>query len=66
MPEKFLFGSDFPMMDPNVWLDAFISLGWKPNSRRRILFENACELFGLDVTEFADDWVDEALHGKDD
>jgi len=64
MPEKFLFGSDYPMMDPSSWLDAFISLGWKPNSRRRILFENACDLFGMDSSRYSDAWIDEALDGK--
>lgn len=64
MPEKFLFGSDFPLMDPNTWLDAFVGLPWKPAARRRILFENACELFGLDPSRFSDEWIDRAVKAE--
>lgn len=48
MPEKFLFGSDFPLLSPDRWIKEFDELDLKPGVREKILFENACRI--LDVT----------------
>lgn len=45
---RVLFGSDWPVLDPDRWLREFDELGIKPQSRQRILLANACELFGLE------------------
>lgn len=55
MPEKFLFGSDYPLMQPERWLTDFLSLDVKPASRTKVLFENACQLFGVDPRRFTSD-----------
>jgi uncharacterized protein len=53
IPEKFLFGSDFPMMKPDRWLDDFATLPVKDSVRPKILFANACRLFGIAADRFA-------------
>ena len=52
MPDKFLFGSDFPLLKPDRWLADFATLPVKEPVRRKILFENACRIFGVDVSRF--------------
>lgn len=52
IPDQFLFGSDFPLLSPDRWLNEFHDLGLKPEVRRKVLYENACRLLGLDVTDF--------------
>jgi predicted TIM-barrel fold metal-dependent hydrolase len=44
---RVLFGSDWPVIDPDRWLTEFAELPFKDASRQRILLDNACELFGL-------------------
>ena len=46
---RVLFGSDWPVLDPDRWIAEFDELGFKPASRQRILLENAVELFGLET-----------------
>ncbi len=53
IPEKFLFGSDFPLLKPDRWLTEFSALPVKEEVRRMVLYENACRIFGLDVNQFA-------------
>ena len=48
-PDKFLFGSDFPMWSPKEELDRFMNLGLDDESRDKILYKNFATLFGLDV-----------------
>lgn len=45
---RVLFGTDWPVLDVERWMTEFDELGLKPESRRRILLDNACELFGLE------------------
>lgn len=45
--DKVLFGSDFPMITPDRWLDDFIALDIKPEVRTKVLVDNARRLFGL-------------------
>ncbi|MDG4823535.1 amidohydrolase family protein [Asanoa sp. WMMD1127] len=45
--ERVLHGSDWPLTDPAVALDAVRSLGFAPADERRILHDNAAALLGL-------------------
>ena len=63
MPNKFLFGSDYPLMSPDRWLNEFESLSIKPESRKKILYENACRLFDLQVSDFSDEAAASAEEG---
>jgi predicted TIM-barrel fold metal-dependent hydrolase len=45
--DKVLFGSDFPALTPQRWLDDFAKLPIKDEVRPLILKENAARLFGL-------------------
>ncbi len=47
IPKKVLFGSDWPVVDPDRWLREFDALGFKDESRQRVMLDNAVELFGL-------------------
>lgn len=44
---KFLFGSDFPLIPPDKWIEAYDQAGFKPELRDRILKGNAASLLGL-------------------
>jgi len=48
-PDKFFFGSDFPMWSPKEELDRFMNLGLDEESRDKILYKNFATLFGLNV-----------------
>ncbi|HYH92778.1 MAG TPA: amidohydrolase family protein [Candidatus Saccharimonadales bacterium] len=54
MPEKFLFGSDFPLLSPDRWLTEFSGLELKDGVREAVLWGNACRILGLDTADFAD------------
>jgi predicted TIM-barrel fold metal-dependent hydrolase len=47
LQDKVLFGSDFPVITPDRWLDDFAGLDIKPDVRPKILKDNACRLLGL-------------------
>jgi len=48
---KFLFGSDFPLIPPDKWIDAYDEAGFKPHLREAILKGNALDLlFGKEDT----------------
>jgi predicted TIM-barrel fold metal-dependent hydrolase len=47
LKDKILFGSDYPVMDPQRWMDDFAKLSIKPEVRPKILKENAARLLGL-------------------
>ena len=47
MPEKFLFGSDFPLFPPKRWLEEFAQLNLKDEVRSKVLRDNAFKLLGL-------------------
>ena len=47
--EKVLFGTDYPMWTPKTELDAFLSLGFPEEVNRRILWDNAAALFGVET-----------------
>lgn len=45
--DRVLFGSDWPVMSPERWMSEFDDLGLKPESRQKILLDNARTLFGI-------------------
>lgn len=47
MPEKFLFGSDFPLFPPSRWLEEFDKLNLKDGVREKVLRDNALRVLGL-------------------
>ncbi len=49
IPEKFLFGSDFPLLGPERWLKEFDALGIKDEVRQMVVVENVCRLLGVDA-----------------
>ena len=48
LKHKMLFGSDFPVLTPDRWVEDFDRLDIKPGVRRLIMKENAVKLLGLD------------------
>jgi predicted TIM-barrel fold metal-dependent hydrolase len=51
--DRVLFGTDWPVLTVERWLADFDALGLKESSRRRILLDNALDLFGLRVPDQA-------------
>ena len=47
IPQKFLFGTDYPMLTPQRWLQDFETLGMSPEIKAMILKENAKKLLKL-------------------
>jgi uncharacterized protein len=47
LQDKLLFGSDFPMITPDRWLDDFAALELKDSVRPKILKANAVRVLGL-------------------
>ncbi|MDT8400025.1 MAG: amidohydrolase family protein [Pseudomonadales bacterium] len=50
IPDKVLFGSDYPLISPEKWLEAFAQAPFRDEVRPKILFENANRLLGLNLT----------------
>lgn len=44
---KFLFGTDWPVIDPEEAVRQVADLGFRPESHRRIMRDNALRLFKL-------------------
>ena len=54
-PERFLFGTDFPMWSPKEELARFLTLGLGDDVNEKILYGNFMKLFDLhDVEETAE------------
>lgn len=47
--ERVLFGSDWPLIEPDRWLSEFDQLPIRDSSRQRILLDNAVKLLGLSL-----------------
>ena len=47
LKDRVLFGSDFPLIEPERWLKDFAAAGFKPEVQPLILKENARRLLGL-------------------
>ncbi len=41
LQDKVMFGTDYPMLDPERWLADFADLGFEPDVQRKLLWENA-------------------------
>ena len=49
LAKKFLFGSDFPLLKPDRWIEAFMEAGFSEKVQQPILKDNAARLlFGAD------------------
>ena len=53
-PERFLFGSDFPMWKPEDAVEQLLSFDLGTDVMEKILYGNFCRLLGLDAGEEAD------------
>lgn len=49
IPEKFLFGTDYPWLKPDRWLEEFDKIQLKDGVREKVLFGNASRLLGWDA-----------------
>jgi predicted TIM-barrel fold metal-dependent hydrolase len=49
LKDKLLFGSDYPVLSPEKWLEEFEKLPIKPEVRPLIMKQNAARLLGLDA-----------------
>jgi predicted TIM-barrel fold metal-dependent hydrolase len=47
LKHKMLFGTDFPLITPDRWMEDFKQAGFRPEVRPLIFKENACRLLGL-------------------
>jgi len=45
--QRILFGSDFPLIRPDKWLEAAQQVGFKPEVLPRIMKDNAARLLDL-------------------
>jgi predicted TIM-barrel fold metal-dependent hydrolase len=50
LQDKVMFGTDYPLITPERWLQDFAKVGFKDEVRPKILFENANRLLGLNLT----------------
>jgi predicted TIM-barrel fold metal-dependent hydrolase len=48
LKHKMLFGSDFPLITPDRWIEDFKAAGFKPEVHDLILKQNAIKALGLD------------------
>ena len=53
IPNKFLFGTDFPLLDPDRWLREWAELEIKDKVRPMVMYENACRILGIDPGLFS-------------
>ena len=47
LKDKVMFGTDYPMLRPEPWLEQFDELGYSEEIQRKILWENAEQFLGL-------------------
>ena len=50
LSHKMLFGSDFPLIRPDAWIEAAKKVGFKDHVLQAILKDNAVKLLRLDST----------------
>ncbi len=51
--DRVLFGTDWPVVGIDRWLDEFAEIDFKPHVRRKIMLENAARLLGFDQKALA-------------
>jgi len=49
LQDKALFGSDWPALSPERWMEEFEKIDFKPEVRQKILLDNAKKFFGLNL-----------------
>ena len=49
LKDRILFGSDFPVFDPDRWMSEFDEAGFRDDVKPGILRENAARLLGIDL-----------------
>ena len=47
--DRVLFGTDYPMWNPRAEVKRFLSLGLSKKTQEKILYKNACGLFGIET-----------------
>ncbi|MFC6953824.1 amidohydrolase family protein [Halorubellus litoreus] len=47
LKDKVMFGTDYPMLDPQKWMEQFANLEYSEEVQRKLLWENAEEFLGL-------------------
>lgn len=47
LQDSVMFGTDYPMIRPEPWLEQFAALGWDEDVQRKVLWENAERFLGL-------------------
>jgi predicted TIM-barrel fold metal-dependent hydrolase len=47
LQDRVLFGSDWPVLTPERWVEEFDKLEFDPHVRQKILLGNASALFGI-------------------
>ncbi|MCZ6625642.1 MAG: amidohydrolase family protein [Deltaproteobacteria bacterium] len=50
LQDKVMFGSDWPALSVERWMEEFEKIDFKPEVRQKILLENAKKFFGLNLT----------------
>lgn len=51
LQDRVLFGSDWPLIEPDRWLREFAELPIRDSVRQKILLDNACTLLGLQLQD---------------
>ena len=51
LQDRCLFGTDWPLLEPERWLAEFDDLPIKPEVRTKILLTNAARLFGISLVD---------------
>lgn len=49
LQDRCMFGTDYPVLQPQQWLEAFEKSEFKEEVRHKILLENACRLLNIDT-----------------
>jgi len=47
LQDRCMFGTDYPVLQPQMWLEAFEKVEFKEEVRPKILLENACRILNL-------------------
>ena len=63
IPDRVLFGTDWPVIEIDQWLEGFAALPFKDEVRPKILLNNAVRLLGLELPQ-ADDMTAVAAGGE--
>ncbi|MGZ0247365.1 MAG: amidohydrolase family protein, partial [Alphaproteobacteria bacterium] len=45
--DKVMFGTDWPVVDPERAMSDVAGMDWKPDAKRKVMRNNALKLYGL-------------------